>query len=286
MAALMLDKLKAITKVTSTEVTDKQLIYSLNAGSKYVVESIPKHMVAFLASAGANITDGSGQTVNKHIVEVRRNGITCMFVPLEQSYFLSYSGSLYEASSFYPKYFIRDGKVYIKPDPTASAVGVVSTITPPVITATTDSDTINYSHLENIILLYASALTFTELASYFSRQASDISVSGGDARDALDKAKNLIDGTETTDNAQDFIDKEDSEMVVATIQTAQQEVQRALAEMKTGQEYSEEAKNWYLKANDYFKLAGAELAGYINTDPSIMQTQIEAQARQQAQTNR
>jgi len=286
MATLMLDKLKSITKVTSTEITDTQLVYNLNAGSKYTIGSIPKHMVAFLASAGTNITDGSGQSVNKDIADVRRNDITCAFAQIELSYYLSYSDSIYKASAFFPKYFIRDGKVYIKPDPTTSEVGVISTITPPVITSTTDSDTINYSHLENIILLYASALTFTELASYFSRQATDLPASGGDSRDALDKAKNLIDGTETTDNAEDFIDKQDSEMVAATIQTAQQEVQRALAEMRTGQVYSEEAKSWYLKANDYFKLASAELSAYISTDPSIMQARLEAQAKQQSQNNR
>lgn len=273
--ATLLSKVRGITKSTTSETTDNQVVNFLNAGSNFTVMSMPKNILWFLASNGSAITDGNGQAVSEDVIfEVKRNGITCDKVPTEIAYQSGYSGSLFEATAFFPKYYIRAGRVYIKPDPSVSAQGIVTTVSPPTIDSSTDSDSITYSQIENIIINYAAALDFTALANYYSRQVTD-NIDTGDARDALDKAKLLIDGTETTNNAQDWIDAEDSEMTVAVVQTAQQEVQRAIAEINTGKDYTEEAKAYFAKADFYFKLAQQELSNYVNSNPEIMAMQAQ-----------
>jgi len=280
---LLVDKVRAITKSTITETSTDNIVSFLNAGSKFTVMSIPKNILWFLVADGTDITDGNGQTVSADVIfEVRRNNIVCDKIETELAHQVSYVGSLYEATSFFPKYYIRSGKVYIKPDPTVSAVGVISTVTPPIITDTTDSDSITYSQIENIIILYASALDFTALANHFSRQTTSIMATGGAAKDALEKAQKLIDdqsgvgGDSLSKSAQGWITEDDSEMTQVTVQAAAQEVQRAIAEMESGKEYSQEAQMYFQKADQYFKMAQIELNNYINSNPEIMAMQQQA----------
>ena len=279
----LIDKVRAITKSTSTETSDAQLVYFAQAGANYVIMSIPKSMLWWLAEDGSNITDGNGQAASADVIlEVRRNGIPCEIVSSDMSYQLSYSGSLFEATAFFPKYYARTGKVYIKPDPTALAVGVITKVIPPTIAVATDWNTGIYRQIENLVILYAAAMDFMALANYFSREATDtIGSATGDYYDAMEKAELLIDGTVTDKNAQEWIDDEDSEMVQAVIQTAYQEVQRALAALSSNKDYSSEAQAYLLKSKQYFEMAQVELGNYIRSNPQMMMRQMAREEREE-----
>lgn len=118
-------------------------------------------------------------------------------------------------------------------------------------------------------------------------------------KDALDNAQNLIDGTVTTNNAIEWLNDEDSEMVNSILQTAQTEMQRAQvniadftatidALMKEAQGFANEANSRYgwiqAKANvwngylqtvqSYYNEINARLQsaqGYLGTANSYLQ---------------
>lgn len=279
----LLNRLRAITKSTTTEITDDDCVSFLQAGMTYTVSSIPNELLRFLADDSSDITDDNGYTIQNtdSILEVRRNNVLCDIVPPELSYQTTYSGSLYKATKFFPKYFAIGNKLYIKPAPTTVEVGVVFSVTIPTIDSTTGSTALAYENITHIVVDYAAALSFTALANYYAGLNVD-NVTSGNADDALDKAQKLIDdqsgvgGDSLSKSVQGWITSEDADMAVVAINAAQQEVQRAIAEMNKGKEYSAEAQMYFGKANEYFKLAQLELSNYINSNPAIMNMQKEA----------
>jgi hypothetical protein len=64
--------------------------------------------------------------------------------------------SLFNSTSLFPKYYIRTGKVFIKPAPTASATGIVTKID--------YSDISDDTEFDNIIVHYATAMEFSKLS--------------------------------------------------------------------------------------------------------------------------
>lgn len=251
----LLSKVRAITGSTTTETTDIQVVSFLNSGTSYAVSSIPNFLLRVFAAESSDISNDSGYTIvnTDAILEVLRDGATAEEVSISLKKQLSYVGSLDEATSFFPKYFIQANKIYIKPAPNASAVGNVVYISMPTISSTTDEGTVTYKQLLNIIINYAAFLDYNGLASYwriqlendlgssgiegaitlfrstlpssFSTETLTISITAMEA--AITNASNLVSGTVTTTNAQEWIDEEDSEMVGASIQTAATELSRA-----------------------------------------------------------
>ena len=85
----------------------------------------------------------------------------------------------------------------------------------------------------------------------------------GKARDALLNAQNLIDNKVAYD-AEDFLALEDPEMAQVVIQTASQEVNRALAEMRGSEGSAQYTQQYIVKAQQLFAEAERELQFAIN----------------------
>ena len=276
-----IDKLKAILKNDSSELSDTELAYNLQAGSNFTYMSIPQHLLSPFATISPGITDGNGYSISGtwHIVGVVRNGKMAEEVDPNLRYFLDYSDSIYYATEYFPKYFIWNSKVYIKPDPTTSYIGNITYVSPPTISTTTDSDSVSYSILSNIIINYAAGLSFTGMANYNLKNSGSQSI----YEDALDKAGKLIDdsagvgGDTLSKSVQGYLTAEDTELAVATVQAAQNEVQRAIAAI---QNQSGIDKVYFEKAATYFKMAEEELKGYINANPKWIEFQAQLAQRQ------
>jgi len=73
------------------------------------------------------------------------------------------STSLYKATELFPAYYVMANKVYIKPDPTASAVGYVTYVSPLTFT-NGDSSEMTVSGVKTIILDYAIHQDYAHLA--------------------------------------------------------------------------------------------------------------------------
>ena len=174
MATALISRVRAITGSTTTQSTDANLVDFVEAGVKFVYTSIPKDLLWQFASDGANIVDSSGQSpYSDTILGVRRNSIECDQIPLSDAYaqISTYSTLTYkEATAIFPVYYLQAGKVYIKPDPDASNVGVVTSLALPTVTTTT-SDTWSLAIIDVHIINYASALDYKACASYWRKQS-------------------------------------------------------------------------------------------------------------------
>lgn len=284
--ATLLSKVRAITGSTTGITTDTQVVNFLQAGANFLVASTPPFMLWFLTEESPDITDGNGYIVQNTntIFSVERDGKIADKVPLELANQVGYADSLFYATAFFPKYYIQGNKIYIKPDPNSAAPGKVIFIKPPKITSSTDSDNISYSAVENIIINYACALDFTAMANYYAKQYIDsLTDASSDAQAALDQAKDLIDSTTYTYDAKQWISEEDSEMASVLINAAQEEVNRAIAEMNGGKSFGEQADVYFKKAEMYFNLAKNELQQYIQANPDMLKLMIaqQQQGRQQ-----
>ena len=229
MADTISEKVAAITGVSSpsTEYID--------LGKKFAIASVPKDILSQFANAGVSITDGSGQAAPDVVFNVFRNGAACAEVSSSMAYAYATSGSLYNSTALFPVVYTLGGNLFIKPDPTVSAPGVVYKVDYSDI----GDDTI----LDNIITFYAAALEFSGLASTAQAAASallgEMKSDSGSAlkdviNDALDTASKFIDSAQTIESvtahsAGYWINDEDPEMVRAAIEAASQEVQRAVA---------------------------------------------------------
>lgn len=280
--ATLLDIVRSVTKSTTTETTDQSIVNFLNMGARYCASSIPKRLLLFWTNQSSAVSDDNGHAVNyDRIVEVVRDSISCDEVDPKLAYYLTLTDSLYKATSRHPKWYFRNGRIYVKPAPSGSENAYIYTIQPPTITSTTDETDDDLKQLANPIINYACGCDYLALSGYWSMENTDLIGSSGDAEDALTKAKNLIDGTETENNVEDWIDDEDSEMANAVVQAAAQEVNRAIAEMQMGKEFNAESKDNINKAFSHFKLADNDIRLYIASDEEIMTMQMLQQRREE-----
>jgi len=243
-------------------------------------------------SAGYIITGTAG--VGDRIVSVRRNGIECDEMPKARIY--AHSGalttdSLFAGSTIFPKFYIQNGRVFIKPNPTTAALGKVTYIPLPNITSATANTSLDT--IENPMLLYAAALDCMAASSYWTVQALGTLHStalSARAQDALDKAKVLIDASTSLSQGEDaeyFLAQEDVEMIEGNVRMAAQEINRALAEMKdndTESQYMAVAKQYsmeYLERGSLlFKQAQQELGNYVNMNSKMLGLNAMLQSRQ------
>lgn len=277
----LVQKVRDITNVTSADVSDSQIVTFLNAGAIFMLNSIPKALLGFLAEDSSNIVNSSGFDVdNDRVYSVRRNGIVCDEILDTDSY--AYEStvvtatSLKKGSNIFPKYYWRNGKVYIKPDPTASQVGIVSEINIPTIAVATTTTTLD--ELENPMLLYASSLASAALANVWAyKSISDATNTSSDYSDALDKAKYLIDDAAQLSQGEDaehWLNNEDPEMVATVIQIAAQEINRALAALRDSEVLSQVVLNSMqqeiLRSESFLKRANEEIDRYIQSNMRLI----------------
>lgn len=185
--ATLAEKVRAISKSTSTQTSSDDIVTFLNMGCIFTVNCIPKELLTFMASDSAAITDGNGYDVlNDRVVMVRRDGIVCDELPPEKIY--SHAGSLgatslFAGSNTFPKFYVLNGRVYIKPDPSSGAQGFVTKVTPPTINSSTTTTTLD--EIENPVILYAAAMDLMALSQFWGNQGLDsiFSTTGGAGRD-------------------------------------------------------------------------------------------------------
>lgn len=194
--ATLVNKVRAITRSTASETSDAQVIEFLNDAAAFVISHIPKELLRAYASETTGYSGSAGiDYENNTILGVKRGYAPCKEVNEKEALWLEpTSGSYMIPTEQFPKYYVRAGKVFIKPNPTTGALGYIDYIAEPTIDNSTED---LFGNLEHIVIYEAVSQDFQALAGYFSTS------------------------TAVTDSMAHWLNDEDSEMV----QTAAQLVQ-------------------------------------------------------------
>lgn len=261
----LVERVRAISGSKTSETASKDVVSFLVSGATFTVNNLPQKVLWHFSKSSTNITSSTGYDIdNDNILSVSRNGFECVEVPIEMKYAYASSvggspiNSLHAASSLFPVYYKDKGKIFIKPDPIATEAGEIQYIPIPS-TITTSSRSWEISTFDQAAIKYAASLDSKALANYWTRRATSntssiialvdteitnfknelaqfnsaimVPISSTEAADALTKAKTLIDSFGTND-VEDYILAEDTEMIISIVQTAAQEVNRAGAEIQ------------------------------------------------------
>lgn len=91
----------------------------IESAQRFVVSKIPKELLWFSAKQSSAVTDANGFDVSGSdtVLSVERNGYSAEQVPFALSKWIDDSTSLHKATALFPKYYLAQGKVFIKPDP-------------------------------------------------------------------------------------------------------------------------------------------------------------------------
>lgn len=128
------------------------------------------------------------------------------------------------------------------------------------------------------MILYAAALDSMAASSYWSQSMLDrLDGSSGAGKDALQKAQDLIDNSTALSQGQDaefYLEDEDPEMIAATLGIAAQEVNRALAEVKSGEGVAIHTNRYLQQAQQLFAQAEREVAAYVQRNSRMIALEI------------
>ncbi len=263
----LLARVRAITGSSTSTTSDIQVVEFIRQGARYVLSVLPLNLSGPFSRSTSNITSNPTQIYTNKVFSVQRSGIKCIEVPLISAFDVGDSASLNLASNRYPVFYRDVDKIYIKPTPAGGSVGIIEAIDTSYTAALVTSTSVDsIDPYDGIVEKYAGALDYTSLSGYWGKKIiehlSSTEVSTG-ARDALTNARNLIDN-KTAYDAEDFLAEEDPEMVNASVSTASQEVNRALAEMRGGEGSSSYTKEMIEKAKQLFQQADRELTMAIS----------------------
>lgn len=145
-----------VLRLTSVSPTSN----SVEDAQRFVVQSIPKNLLRFAEGVSSASTDGSAieYLTNDSIIEVQRNGFSCMEIPFSMSQQALDTNSLYCATVKRPVYWQQSDGVKIAPDTTAVAgAGYVHFIDYSKVDDSTD--------LRNAVIFHSAASEFTKLAT-------------------------------------------------------------------------------------------------------------------------
>lgn len=237
-----------VTKVrnmsgSSTELTsNSKVVTFLQEGTKRVLNSLPENMLIPF-STYTSISNGSGYNIeNKKVIEVSLLGRETERVSSKDAYSISNSDSLLYPTSRFPKHYQRGPTIFIKPDPTAGSQGRVDYVDIDGIAnaiSTTTTTGWKLDSIEHLIVTYSAGMDMLNIANYYAEKGTtaleSITDATGEARDALDKAKYIIDdNTQLSqgEDAENWLAEEDVEMISGSVTIARQEIERALAEMQ------------------------------------------------------
>jgi len=145
-----------IENITGVSDADDQFVIS---AQKFVVASVPKELLLFAQKASSSSTDGSAITfsVNDSIIDVQRNGYSCVEIPLSEEKWALDSSSLRLATAKHPKYYHKQGAVHFAPVTDGSNAGYVFYVDHSKIDDSSD--------LRNIVINYTTSKEFSRLAS-------------------------------------------------------------------------------------------------------------------------
>ena len=270
-----------VNNITGNESKAKFLVEFINAGSKFIVSSLPERFLWSIASETEIYGRKSIDSVDTNVIgngsEVAYDKILAVYrfdgtkrrvaneIPDKNIHATDESDSLSFPTKMFPAYYKLSGKIYIKPDPdfnnTSSnlvytKVGESSTTTitqnngdkgvivysaPPII----DENTENWvlTEFENVSLLYAASLDMLRLANI--KDAEKIFEGGYTSTDT---------NTKTSLSAIHWLEDEDAEMAMATIQAAD-------GNMRLANDRIQKAINFYQRAiSELQSITGAIVA--------------------------
>ena len=237
-----------IKDITGVATADVDFIVS---AQKFVVANVPKNLLKWASSFTDPSTDGGNSSGNivvpiatDSILSVSRNGFSAQEVSREDSAFIeASSGSLKLPTSAFPKYYFdnavtnKGSVIIVKPSPTDSETAKALYIDHTKI----DDD----SDLRNVVINYACFKEFAKLMMDSSHQG-DFSTASGTG------------GTEHW-----IVTEEDSEMLMARIQTIQAQLG--------------EKTHYGQMSQQHYNLALAEIKSYIENNPKTLATAMAMQ---------
>jgi len=224
-----------IKDITGVATADVDFIPS---AQKFVVANVPKNLLMFAQTQSSTFTGGGGVSVDADtITEVQRNGYSCTQISIAESKWAADSGSLKKATSTHPVWWNDNGVIKILPEPAGSEDGYYYFIDHTKI----DDD----SDLRNVVINYACFKEFAKLMMDSTHQG-DFSTSSGTG------------GTEHW-----IVTEEDSEMLMARIQTIQAQLG--------------EKTHYGQMSQQHYNLALAEIKSYIENHPKTLATAMAMQ---------
>lgn len=226
-----------IQGITGVTTADANFIVS---GQKFVVASIPKNLMKWASSqSGVMTSNGDSDAVLNvdTILSVKRNGYPCREISSDDLVWAADTNSLKKATTTHPIYVVSGGKIQIQPEPAVGQEGYYYYVDYTKV----DDD----SDLRNIVINYACFKEFAKLMMDSSHQG-DFSATAGTG------------GTEHW-----IVTEEDSEMLMARIQTIQAQIG--------------EKTHYGQMAQQHYNLALAEIKSYIENNPKTLATAMAMQ---------
>ena len=280
----LLNRVRAITNSGTSHTSNDEVVEGIRQGVRYVLSALPLQLVKPFITKTTGISGNPTSVYNAKILNVQRDGVKCIEVPDDMAYDIGDSNSLHQATNRYPAFYNDGNEIYIKPDPTAGAPGVLRIIdtsaTAALITSTSVDSIDPY---DGIAVKYAAALDYMAISAYWGekllQEANSTEISGK-ARDALQNAADLINN-KTNYDAEDFLAEEDPEMVASAVQTAAQEVNRALAEMQGMGASAGYTREMSAKAAQLFNEVQAELQAVVSQGADVDVTRDNGEGRLQ-----
>ena len=220
-----------------TGVTDADDNFIISA-QKFVVANVPKNLLMFAQTQSSTFTGGAGVSVDADtITEVQRNGYSCSQISIAESKWAADSGSLKKATSTHPVWWNDNGVIKILPEPAGSEDGYYYFIDHTKI----DDD----SDLRNVVINYACFKEFAKLMMDSTHQG------------------NFSDSSTTMGTEHWIRTEEDSEMLMARIQTIQAQLG--------------EKTHFGQMSQQHYNLALAEIKSYIENNPKTLATAMAMQ---------
>tara|TARA_R100000005_G_C4960461_1_gene177349 strand:+ start:260 stop:967 length:708 start_codon:yes stop_codon:yes gene_type:complete len=217
------------------ETADADFIVS---AQKFVVANVPKNLLMFAQTQSSTFTGGGGVSVDADtITEVQRNGYSCSQISIAESKWAADSGSLKKATSTHPVWWNDNGVIKILPEPAGSEDGYYYFIDHTKI----DDD----SDLRNVVINYACFKEFAKLMMDSTHQG------------------NFSDSSTTMGTEHWIRTEEDSEMLMARIQTIQAQLG--------------EKTHFGQMSQQHYNLALAEIKSYIENHPKTLATAMAMQ---------
>lgn len=227
-----------IEGITGVADADDNFIVS---AQKFVVANIPKNLMKWASSQSAVMTSNADADAVLNvdtILSVKRNGYPCREISSDDLVWASDDNSLKKATTTHPIYVISDGKIQIQPEPAVGQEGYYYYVD---YTKVDDN-----SDLRNVVINYA---CFKEFAKLMMADALQGDYTGS------------AEGTGGTQNW--IVDEEDSEMLMARIQTIQAQLG--------------EKTHYGQMSQQHYNLALAEIKSYIENNPKTLATAMAMQ---------
>ena len=166
-----------ITALTGTTPNTTEASTWLTDGASNVITRLAQIDGSILNkfSQSKDLTSGGLPTNDIHtIMDVDRNSRESSPVEAWMRHRLDRSTSLMRATNAYPKHYILNDKLYVKPDPTSTATASASVVIKPSVSDTDESISNFADELEHAVVFYASMMHCVSLLSDLTISELDV----------------------------------------------------------------------------------------------------------------